>query len=457
MKENSWRDFQSQYIIKKRKKNLFLKTTRALTALVVLLILISGILTVSVRIFKSTDPPENTLGGKKTVTQAAQTKKSTGNQDTLSKSQLNTILTGTGFIKSDENVFFTKTPEANLKITTSIDSNLQGYLLNVMKRLKTLTRGKPQRIAFVAMEANTGKIIAMTGFDLDKPDANPCIESNYPAASIFKIVTASAAVESLNYNPSTQLYFNGNKYTLYKRQLTDKKNKYSYKISFSSAFAESVNPIFGKIGKNYLGKKKLEKYAGTFGFNKQVDSELSFPSGSFATNEKDYHLAELGCGFNTDTKISPVFAAMLTSAVVNRGKIMLPFIVEHVSNPDGKILYQNKKSVWRTAIKPETASTMMKLMQKTIVSGTARKSFRGASKDSVLSKLSIGGKTGSLYNKAHTVKYDWFTGFGKDKKTNKTIVVSVVVGHRKYIGTRATSYARMILKQYFKNNSSKKT
>ncbi|MCK5696090.1 MAG: PbpA, partial [Desulfobacula sp.] len=304
----------------------------------------------------------------------------------------------------------------------------------------------------VVMEADTGKIIAMTGFDLQNPNTNPCIDSDYPAASIFKIVTAAAAVETLNYTPQTQLYFNGNKYTLYKRQLRDVKNKYTYKISFSRAFAESVNPIFGKIGKNYLGKEKLEFYADAFGFNQIVQSELPFVSGNFETNDKNYHLAELGCGFNNDTMISPIFGAMLTSAVVNSGKVMLPSIVEHVTNFDGEIIYKHKKAIYKTAISPQTAATMMKLMERTISKGTARKSFRGASRDKVLSKLVIGGKTGSLYNKKHTIKYDWFTGFGKEKETNKKIVLSIVVGHRKYIGTRATTYAKMILKQYFKKN-----
>ena len=191
-------------------------------------------------------------------------------------------------------------------------------------------------------------------------------------------------------------------------------------------------------------------FANAFGFNKAVNCELPFVSGSFQTNSKEYHLAELGCGFNHDTTISPIFGAMLTSAVVNSGSIMLPSLIEHVTDADGTIIYKDNKTEYLTAIKPETAAIMTELMQRTISKGTAKKSFRGASMDKVLSNLIIGGKTGSLYNKKHTVKYDWFTGFAKDKKTNKSIALSVVVGHRKYIGTRATSYAKMILKQYFK-------
>lgn len=443
-KENSWRNFQAEYLVKERKNTLFYKTIKRCAGILTILFL-SGILCYySLNFYTRFHTANDKKTLKATIDKPAYSK--------LSKEKLTHIIGGTSFSQTDKNIFFINTPEESYKITTSIDIYLQEYLLSLMERLKKMTRGKPQRIALVVMEAETGRILAMTGFDLENPNSNPCVRS-YPAASIFKIITAAAAVETLGYTPQTQLYFNGNKYTLYKRQLKEVKNKYSYKISFARAFAESINPVFGKIGKNSLGKIQLDTYADAFGFNQDINSELPFVSGSFKTGDSEYHLAELGCGFNNKTTISPVFAAMLTTAIINSGKIMLPGIVEHVTRSDGKIIYKNQKSTYKTAIRPETADTMIQLMEKTITRGTARKSFRGASRDTVLSKLVIGGKTGSLYNSAHTVKYDWFTGFATQKKGNKKITLAIVVGHRKYIGTRAGTYAKMILKQYFKKNN----
>ena len=260
MKEISWRDFQSEYIIKKKKKNLFFTTIKILIGLGILILLIAGIYP-----FKNQIDKDKAAFHK--IEQENPTRSEPQTADIpkqLLKTQLTQLINNTNFIHTDKNIFFIDTPDENYRITTSIDIYLQEYLLSLLDRLKGLTRGKPQRIAFVVMEADTGKIIAMTGFDLGDTTANPCIESDYPAASIFKIVTAAAAVETLGYTPQTQLYFNGNKYTLYKRQLKDVKNKYTHKISFSRAFSESVNPVFGKIGKNYLGKEKLEFYADAF-------------------------------------------------------------------------------------------------------------------------------------------------------------------------------------------------
>ncbi len=74
----------------------------------------------------------------------------------------------------------------------------------------------------------------------------------------------------------------------------------------------------------------------------------------------------------------------------------------------------------------------------------------------ILSKLNIGGKSGSIDNKAHDARYDWFVGFAEEKDGHEKLVISVIVAHEKYIGIRASHYARMAMKQYFRNYFAKK-
>jgi membrane carboxypeptidase/penicillin-binding protein len=52
-------------------------------------------------------------------------------------------------------------------------------------------------------------------------------------------------------------------------------------------------------------------------------------------------------------------------------------------------------------------------MRTTIDKGTCRKAFRGYQRDRVLSKLAIGGKTGSINNKTNDIRFDWFVGFAQ--------------------------------------------
>jgi len=91
------------------------------------------------------------------------------------------------------------------------------------------------------------------------------------------------------------------------------------------------------------------------------------------------------------------------------------------------------------------------MMEETIDSGTGHKAFRRYRQDKVLSRLQIGGKTGSIDNATHEVRYDWFVGFARERQGARELVVAIMVGHEKYIGTRATEYARMAMTRYFGN------
>ncbi|MBF0259207.1 MAG: PbpA [Desulfamplus sp.] len=370
----------------------------------------------------------------------------------LSKKDLRTILEPQKLLNLKESLITINDVNRKLNIATSLDMRLQNFLLDQLDSLALLNRGKPEVIAMVVMEPHTGRILAMAGFDSHSPDINPCTEVEYPAASLFKMVTASAAVETHGYSPATTMYFSGGKYTLYKRQLQEETNsKFTNKVTLAEAFAQSINPVFGKLGSLILGKDVLEKYASSFGFNQEIDSEINFKPGSFTITESAYQWAEVACGFNKTTTISPVFGAMIASTMLNSGKTPVPSIVESVTDGKGMVLYKRKSETLNDTVKPDTAKALMQMMNGTVITGTARKSFRGVDKDNVLSKLNIGGKTGSLSNYDKTIRFDWFSGFCSDNKEQEQIVVSVLVGHGKYIGTKASIYGRLIFKEYFDN------
>jgi cell division protein FtsI/penicillin-binding protein 2 len=81
-----------------------------------------------------------------------------------------------------------------------------------------------------------------------------------------------------------------------------------------------------------------------------------------------------------------------------------------------------------------------------------KSAFRRYRKDKIISRLEIGGKTGTINNKTDDVKYDWFVGYAQDKAGDGKLILSVLVAHEKYIGIRATQYAIMAFKKYFKSH-----
>jgi cell division protein FtsI/penicillin-binding protein 2 len=335
-------------------------------------------------------------------------------------------------------------------VDTSLDPELQQHLLKKMDRVNS------RYIGIVAMDPSSGRLVAMAGFNKRDPDQDPCLTADYPAASLFKIVTAAAAIEKKGYTAGSRFSFNGYKHTLYKRQLTDRKNRYTNSISLKDAFAQSVNPVFGKIGALYLDRQALDDYGHAFAFNQPVEFELPWSASRLTIADDAYRRAEIASGFNRQTTLSPLHGAVIVSAVVNDGKPVEPTVIDRIVDEDGSTVYLSRPTFLQAAVSSRTADELSRLMRATVDAGTAKKVFRGRKRHKVLSRLKLGGKTGSIYNRAHDAKFDWFAGFAAEKKGDEKLVVSVVVAHEEYIGTRAGQYARMVIERYFKEYFARK-
>ena len=362
----------------------------------------------------------------------------------LEKKDLRILLGNQDLLSLTENRFSILRDGHAFHVQTSLNMPLQRALIEKLDVVNC------RYVGIVVMDPDTGRILAMTGFDKTETSANPCT-AGFPAASIFKIVTAAACIESRGCNPETVFVYNGGKYTLYKNQLREREDRYSQKITLKDAFAQSVNPVFGNIGARRLGRTLLQKHAEAFGFNHDIDFELPVSLSRVGFSEEPYHLAEISCGFNRETTISPLHGAMLSSAVFNRGQLIAPGIVDAVVDENGKTLYRHQPEMIGRAVSPETSRMIGSLMEETVSSGTCRKSFSGHRSDKTLSRLELGGKTGSIDNAARDVRLDWFVGFARDKNGPGRLAVSVVVGHERYIGTRASQYARIAIREYFSN------
>ncbi len=382
--------------------------------------------------------------------------KKTGSQKaaavvSYNKDQIHQLIDSRHFADLQDNSFEIQKNGRRLQVQTSIDPALQNYLI------QKLDRKNSSHIGIVAMDPDDGRILSLVGFNKTNPSNNPCLDSSFPAASIFKIVTAAAALEKGNLRLDSKLRYNGRKYTLYKSQLKEKRNRYTNTITLKDAFAKSVNPVFGKLGVLYLGKTQLETYAAAFGFNREINFEVFLAPSQTVITDEPYQWAEIACGFNRQTRMSPVHGALISATIFNQGKLIEPSIIERIRDEKGVELYQSQPAVVTQAFAPHTSAAMRELMKNTIRSGTVRGTFRKYRKDKIISRLEIGGKTGTINNKTDDIKYEWFVGYAQDKGGDSTIILSVLVAHQKYIGIRAPQYAIMAFKKYFKTQFAKIT
>lgn len=328
----------------------------------------------------------------------------------------------------------------------TINHKLQSHIEMLFNRYR------PDYAAFVAMDAETGQILAIADYSKKGHEGNLAIRSSFPAASVFKVVTSAAAIEDGGLAPHSRIPFNGSATSLYKRNLDFRVNRWTRFVSLENALARSINSVFGKIAAHGLGQQVLQRYANSFLFNKEIDFDLPLQESSADVPQDQFGLAESGSGYTRDQTISPVHGAMIAAAIINDGWMPKPYLVESVSDQNGDVLYEYKKQANRPTVLASTAQQLASMMEQTIVRGTARKHYRDYRRHSVLSNLFIGGKTGSLTGYSPRGKYDWFVGFAQDKNNpGRKIAFASMIVNGKFWRVKSSYLARQIILKHFED------
>lgn len=297
-----------------------------------------------------------------------------------------------------------------IKVQYTIDWDLQNAMEDVFDQYK------PDYGAFVAIDVPSGKILSLVSFSKEVSDiGNLALRASFPAASLLKIVTAAAAVETKTITPETIIPYNGSNYTLYKRNvLSTNPNHYSRNITVADAFAKSVNTVFAKLGVFYVERGSLRAYAEKFYFNHRIPSDVPIEISRFSLPDNDvWQIAEAASGFTKDITISPVQGALLAATIANDGKSIAPYVIEKAEGHLPHLKYVATSGESTEVISDDSAKMIRTMMQRTIQIGTCQKAFRKFLSKTNISSLELGGKTGSLAGDSPKGKYDWFIGYAR--------------------------------------------
>ncbi len=336
------------------------------------------------------------------------------------------------------------------KVEYTIDAELQ------KASEKLLNSYKPDYGAIVMIDAETGRILSLASFQKKNSSGeNLALKGTFPAASVFKIVTATAALDKYGVTPDTQVAFNGGNHTLYKKNvMSTKVNRWTRNMSLREAFARSINTVFGRLTLERLAPQDLEDYAIRFGFNKNFQTDLPFDPGyTEIPKEKNFHLTEMASGFNKVTRMSPLQGAMIAASIVEDGVMRVPYIVEKVHGTNGETLFESEPVVAARTMTPKGAEKLKELMEATVRQGTSRKSFRTLVKDRKLRDLIVGGKTGSLTGDNPKGKVDWFVGYATDEK--QKIAIAALTVNVDYWTVKSAYLAQSMFRTHFKEQFSR--
>jgi len=323
----------------------------------------------------------------------------------------------------------------------TLDPALQAYAE------KLLAEARAPRGAIVAM-APDGRILALAGRrgESAKPvsgSAHPRDSSTgtfdwrlatevwAPAASVFKLVTASALVVA-GVDPSDKVCFHGGIRSVLESNLHDDKRD-SRCENLVYGMAHSNNAILGKLAFQKLEPAALTKVAHALGVMDNLPgAELRGAAGAIdIPSVRGLDFAQTAAGFS-GSQLSAVGGALLASTFADDGEQPVPRIVASI---DGVALSAPAK---RRAVTPEVAKAVSKMMTATCEFGSAAKSFGKHQ------PIHVAGKTGTLTRtEPFYMEHSWFVGYAPVEEPQ--IIVSVVLGNPENWHLRGHEAARRLI------------
>ncbi len=220
---------------------------------------------------------------------------------------------------------------------------------------------------------------------LNRQWRNKAVSDSYEPGSVFKVVTASIALEENLLNKNTSFFCNG-RTTVAGQGYGCWKHGGHGTQNLSMAIANSCNPAFITIGQ-LEGVSTFSKYFKAFGFAEKTGIDLPGESRSTYHKEENMGVVELASSsFGQTFNVTPVQTLAAVAAVVNGGYLVQPHLLEKTVNDNGKVVKTATTSYKRQVISGTTSATMRELMEFVAQNGA---------KNSLVSGYRIGAKTGT--------------------------------------------------------------
>jgi|TARA_B100000315_G_scaffold79150_3_gene72512 cell division protein FtsI/penicillin-binding protein 2 len=326
----------------------------------------------------------------------------------------------------------------------TIDPDLQQAVTEVFEKYS------PDYGVFVALDPETGEILALVNHQRRGiSDQNLALRATYPAASVFKIITAAAVLDLGKATPATVMPFNGKTTSLYRKNvLKHKDNQWTRRYPLSSAFGKSVNTVFARLGIFSVGGETLVDYAEAFGFNQGLGADFALAPSQLELDGNDpWSIAEIASGYTRSTTLSPVHGAVIAAVAINGGRLVTPSLVRKVVDDDGLILYASETARTRPVVSHDAARNLQVLMRQTVSKGSASGSFKKFGRNGLRS-VDVGGKTGSLTGENPGGRYDWFVGYAQ--KDGRKLAFAAMCINEEFWYVKSAYVARKAIEHFFR-------
>ncbi|MDD2308501.1 MAG: penicillin-binding transpeptidase domain-containing protein [Desulfuromonadaceae bacterium] len=279
---------------------------------------------------------------------------------------------------------------------------------------------------FVAIEPASGRILGMTAYSSsDAGWAKHSIFELYPMASLFKIITASAALENHKITPESMIEFRGNSYSENPRYWDISPRGRNSSMNATYAMGKSINPVYGRVASDIAGKSSVMESVSRFGFNQVLLPGTPAKPSQAGEPGNNHDLRLMGAGLDHDVKISPLHAAVIMSAIANGGKMMIPGLTSSIVDAHGIEKETFAPRELRRLVTPETSASLTRMLSSTVLTGTSRKAFHDR-RGRPLLDVTVAAKTGSIDGTDPKGHYSWFAAFAPIQNPRIALVALVI-------------------------------
>jgi penicillin-binding protein A len=316
--------------------------------------------------------------------------------------------------------------------------------------------------AVVAIEPQTGKVRVMVSIpeydpnliptdfkaldtDPNKPTFNRTTQELYPPGSTFKVVTATAGLDTGKVTPDTIIDGSSPK-TISGVPLANSGGESFGPIPLTDALTHSVNTVFAQLGEK-VGASTLVDYMKRYGF--YADPQLDYPDNQmiasgvrrngtqYVQDGFDAGRVAIGQGGSEGAiEVTPLQMAEVAAAIANKGRLMKPRLTDRVLSKDGRVKERIEPDLQSEVMKPETSAELTDMMGRVVEEGTGTAA--------ALSGIRVAGKTGTAEVGANReFTQPWFICFAPID--NPRIAVAVTV-ERQPAGSQGGTVAAPIAK-----------
>jgi len=276
------------------------------------------------------------------------------------------------------------------------------------------------------------------------PLVNRAVEFGYAPGSTFKVVTATAAIDTGQFTPQSTVS-GRNGVPISGVPLKNDNNENFGQITLTEALAHSVNTVYAQVAEQ-LGKQTMARYMRRFGFDRKP--QLDYPADEMSSSgeylgEKllsptsvRVDVGRMGIG-QDKLRVTPLQMAEVAAAVADKGVLMKPHLTSKIVEPDGHVTQRISPKVQSVVMKPSTAAAVTGMMEAVVYSPGAT----GA--NAQIEGVRVAGKTGT----AETLGVSefnnvWFIAFAPAQ--NPTVAVAVTVAH---VPGQGATFAAPVAKQ----------